>query len=101
MENTIRSIEDLKREKEKLKIKMEVAEHAFFQSLHQSQQLTKSYLWSRVKLPALVVGTAVKGTQQLLSNSEASSQDSNGQHWLKMALPIAQSLLASVLDTDA
>lgn len=93
MKKKIRTLKELQLEQEKLKIKIEVTEHAFLQSLQDSQQLTKQYLWSKVKLPALVVGTAIKGAQQLFSSDEdqvfTSSSDA---HWLQRAIPLALSV---------
>lgn len=97
MSNNIRSIEDLQKEKEKLKIKMEVAEHAFFQSLHRSQRLTKSYLFSKIQLPALVVSTAVRGAQHFLADQEAAVQDNSSEtHWLKQAVPVARTIIETL-----
>lgn len=107
MRKKINSIEQLKREKEKLKIKMEVTEHAFLQSFEQTQKSTKELIWSNVKLPVLVIDTAIKGAKHLFSNGETETEESakesvesNGEHWLQQAIPVALSLVNSMVNED-
>lgn len=91
MEKKIHSLKQLQKEKEKLEIKMKVTEHAFLESLHNSQRLSKQLLWSKIKLPALAIGTVVKGTQQLLSADDEIATDQNSKmNWLELLTPFVQ-----------
>ncbi|MBK7869371.1 MAG: hypothetical protein IPJ74_01145 [Saprospiraceae bacterium] len=109
MKKEIRSLDALYLEKQKLQMQMEVTQDALLQSLDKSGHLVRDFLWSRVAIPAAVVGATTKGVQHLFSsNGNGKSKkrpahaESNGKsrHWLRKALPIALAVAEAFIDTS-
>ena len=96
MKKEINTLAQLQKEKEKLKLQMEVTKHAFVKSLGNSRKLVTDFALKRVALPAAALGLTTVGVRNWL----ASDDDSNGQeraakeessktHWLLQAIPVA------------
>lgn len=99
MKKNIHTLSQLYQEKEKLKLKMEITKHAFLQSLDHTQQETKHFLWSKVALPAILIGVTTQGIKALASsdNKKAKAGDSS---WLQRLIPIALSLATTIFQNN-
>jgi hypothetical protein len=105
MNKRITTLEELRKEKEKLKIKMEVTKHAFDKGLGASRREAGRFFWSKLALPAILAGLTAKGVSNLFSaNGQAheaaatEAESDAGPSWLERAVPLVLSVLESFIN---
>lgn len=96
MKKEINTLAQLQKEKEKLKLQMEVTKHAFVKGLGNSRKLVTNFALKRVALPAAAFGLTTLGVRNWLASGddgtngqERAAKESSKPHWLQHAIPIA------------
>ncbi len=94
MKNPIRTLADLEREQEKLKLQMEVAKHAFAQGMVNTRKQAGRFLLGKMALPASLAGLA---SLWLRGNRENGKPEPVAeQPWWQKALPVIIPILESI-----
>lgn len=97
MEKEIKTLAQLQKEKEKLKLQMEVTKHAFIKSVDSSRKLVTDFALKRIALPAAAFGLTTVGIRSWLSSDadnsngtqERNAVASSEPDWLQRMIPIA------------
>lgn len=98
MKNPITSLEELRAEKEKIKLTMEMTRHEFAQSIGTNKTHLKSFVLKNVALPVGVLGAATAGYKMMSSGSRKktySAGTSNGNLLFNKLLPLAINLVSA------
>lgn len=111
MKKKIHTLKELQIEKQKLKLKMEVTKYAFTKGLHTSQQEARNFIWSKISLPATLVGLTAAGVKYFMAASDHQENgqeyaqaeqgyeaESNTPHWTAHLVPLIASLVESFLE---
>jgi len=105
MNKRITTLKELRKEKEKLKIKMEVTKHAFSKGLGASRREAGRFFWSKLALPAILAGLTAKGVSNLFSSNgqaeekvAAEAEADSSPHWIERFLPLVFSILESFIN---
>ncbi len=101
MSSTIRTLDQLKQEKQKIKMEMEVSKKAFINSFGTTKSQAKDFLVKKVAIPAGAVGLVTLGAKQFLSSNSPRNQvvnrSSNYNYFLTKLIPLALPFIQSYL----
>ena len=103
MNTQIHTLAQLQKEKQQLKIQMEVSKSAFIHSLGSTKTQTKDFLMKKVALPVGALGLATMGISKLTSGKETATKNGTvkgGDSFFLKMIPIVLPIIQAYLSTN-
>lgn len=91
MKKNIRTIKELKQERQKLKIQAEASKQLFFESLTETRTSATDFALNKIIIPAGAVGATLWGAKKIFGNAQGKQNgqapSTNGKSLLASMLP--------------